>query len=246
MIHELLSQIDPPFTGEALFDHLSDIVFFIKNERGEYLVVNNTLVDRCGVQDKQQLIGRTAAEVLRPPLGASYAAQDLRVVQTGQPITSQLELHIYASGDVGWCLTTKLPLRQKKTGAVIGLVGVSQDLHLPDTATELYQNLLAAISHAETHLAKPPTVEELAEVAEMSPYQLNRRMRHVFGLTAGQWLLKLRIDRAQQTLRESDASIASVALSVGYADQSAFTRQFRRTTGMSPRDYQRMVKNAGE
>ncbi|WP_198001027.1 helix-turn-helix domain-containing protein [Gimesia fumaroli] len=56
----------------------------------------------------------------------------------------------------------------------------------------------------------------------------------------------LRIDRAQQTLRASDTSIASVALSVGYAGQSAFTRQFRRTTGMSPRDYQRMVKETGE
>lgn len=246
MIYELLSQVDPSFTGEELFDHLSDIVFFIKNERGEYLVVNNTLVDRCGVQDKRQLIGRTAAEVLRPPHGASFEAQDHRVVQTGQPIISQLELHFYAAGDVGWCLTTKLPLRKKKTREVIGLVGVSQDLHLPDMATETYQHLLAAISHAETHLAQPPAVNELANVAEMSHYQLNRRMRQVFGLTAGQWLLKLRIDRAQQTLRESDASIASVALSIGYADQSAFTRQFRRTTGMSPRDYQRMVKNAGE
>ncbi|WP_339733347.1 AraC family transcriptional regulator [uncultured Gimesia sp.] len=238
MIHEFLSQIDPPFTGEALFDHLSDIVFFIKNERGEYLVVNNTLVERCGVQDKRQLIGRTAAEVLRPPLGTSFEAQDHKVLQTGQSINSQLELHFYASGDVGWCLTTKLPLRQKKTGAVIGLVGVSQDLHLPDMATETYQHLAAAISYAEEHLAQPPSVEELADVAEMSPYQLNRRMRHVFGLTAGQWLLKLRIDRAQHTLNTTDASIASVALSVGYADQSAFTRQFRRTTGMSPRDYQ--------
>lgn len=239
MIYEMLSQLDPPFTGEELFDHLSDIVFFIKNERGEYLVVNNTLVDRCNVQDKRQLIGCTAAEVLPAPLGTSFVAQDLSVLQTGQPIVSQLELHIYASGDVGWCLTTKLPLRKRKTGTVVGLVGVSQDLHLPDMTTEAYQHLAAAISYAEEHLAKPPTVDELAEIAEMSHYQLNRRMRHVFGLTAGQWLLKLRIDRARQALRETEASIASIALSVGYSDQSAFTRQFRRTTGISPRDYQK-------
>lgn len=239
MIYEMLSQLDPPFTGEELFDHLSDIVFFIKNERGEYLVVNNTLVDRCGVQSKRQLIGRTATEVLPAPLGTSFEAQDLSVLQTGQPIVSQLELHIYASGDVGWCLTTKLPLRERKTGAVVGLVGVSQDLHLPDLAAEAYQQLAAVISYAEEHLSEPPTVNELADIAEMSQYQLNRRIRHVFGLTAGQWLLKLRIDRARQALRESDASIASIALSVGYSDQSAFTRQFRRTTGMSPRDFQK-------
>lgn len=246
MIHELLSQIDPPFTGEALFDHLSDIVFFIKNERGEYLVVNNTLVERCGAQHKHQLIGRTAAEVLKPPLGASYAAQDLKVVRTGESLISQLELHFYATGDVGWCLTTKLPLRKKKTGAVIGLVGVSQDLHRPDMSSQTYQHLAAAIRYAEAHLSEPPTVSELADVAEMSAYQLNRRMRHVFGLTAGQWLLQQRIDRAQQALRESETSIAAVALSVGYSDQSAFTRQFHRTTGVSPRDYRLMVQEAGE
>ncbi|MCH9655048.1 MAG: AraC family transcriptional regulator [Planctomycetes bacterium] len=239
MIHEFLSQLDPPFTGEALFDHLTDIVFFIKNERAEYLVVNETLVERCGVRDKGQLIGRTAAEVLRAPLGTSFEAQDQRVLQTGLPIVSQLELHIYASGDVGWCLTSKQPLRKRKTGKVVGLVGVSQDLHVPDLETEEYQHLAAAISYAEENLSAPPTVEELAEIAEMSHYQLNRRMRHVFGLTSGQWLLKLRIDRARQALRETDASIASVALSVGYSDQSAFTRQFRRTTGISPRDYQK-------
>ena len=86
MIHEFLSQLDPPFTGEALFDHLTDIVFFIKNERAEYLVVNETLVERCGVRDKGQLIGRTAAEVLRAPLGTSFEAQDQRVLQTGLPL----------------------------------------------------------------------------------------------------------------------------------------------------------------
>ena len=45
-IHEMLSQLDEPFTGESLFDHLPDIVFFIKNIHGQYVIVNNTLVER--------------------------------------------------------------------------------------------------------------------------------------------------------------------------------------------------------
>jgi AraC-like DNA-binding protein len=236
LIDEMLSQLEEPFTGEVLFDHLPGIVFFIKNSRGQYLVVNNTLVERCGLQEKSQLLGRTPAEVLRPPLGQSFEAQDQVVLQTGRPLLSQLELHVYPSREVGWCLTSKLPLR-KRGGSIAGLVGVSQDLRLPDVDTEDYQHISTAVAYAEANLSAPPTVVELAKIAEMSPYQLDRRMRRVFGLTTGQWLLKLRVDMAGRQLQTTDDSIAAIALQVGYSDQSAFTRQFRRATGLSPRDY---------
>ncbi|GAA4436684.1 AraC family transcriptional regulator [Bremerella cremea] len=235
-IEDILTQLDQPFTGEVLFDHLPDIVFFIKNTMGQYLVVNNTLVQRCGLKAKSDLLGKTPGEVLRPPLAQSFEDQDRKVLETGQPLIGQLELHFYASRDVGWCLTSKLPLRNK-AGEVVGLVGVSQDLRLPDLATDEYQHVINAINYAEANLENPPSVAQLAEIAEMSPYQLDRRMRRVFGLTTGQWLLKLRIDLAQRRLRMTDESISSIAMEAGYADQSAFTRQFRRATGMSPRDY---------
>lgn len=235
-IQEILGQLDKPFTGEELFDHLPDIVFFIKNTKGQYLVVNNTLVQRCGAHSKSDLLGRLPGEVLRPPLAQSFEDQDRKVLETGQPLVGQLELHFYATRDVGWCLTSKLPLRNKQ-GEVVGLVGVSQDLRLPDLSTDEYQHVIAAINFAEANLHDPPSVADLAEIAEMSAYQLDRRMRRVFGLTTGQWLLKLRIDLAQRRLRTSDESISSIAMQAGYSDQSAFTRQFRRATGMSPRDY---------
>ncbi|MEQ8854320.1 AraC family transcriptional regulator [Gimesia sp.] len=139
---------------------------------------------------------------------------------------------------MGWCLTTKLPLKNRR-GTVVGLVGVSQDLQLPDYATAEYQHVATAIQYAEQHLAEPPSIPELAAQAQMSRYQFDRRIRRVFGLNASQWLLKLRIDLAQQQLCETDAPISTIALNVGYADQSAFTRQFRKTTGMTPQDYRR-------
>ena len=38
---------------EALFDSLADVVFFIKDIEGRYVVVNETLLKRCGLADKQ-------------------------------------------------------------------------------------------------------------------------------------------------------------------------------------------------
>ncbi len=54
---ELFAQLGERFTGEAVFDCLPDLVFFIKNERGEYVVVNQTLVERCGKRKKSELSG---------------------------------------------------------------------------------------------------------------------------------------------------------------------------------------------
>ena len=236
MISEFLQQLNPPLTGEELFDHLADIVYFIKDANGKYLVVNETLVTRCGVANKQSLIGQTPAEVLRAPLGDRFASQDRDVLKSGKPLLSQLELHVHPTGEVGWCMTTKLPLRDQR-GKVVGLVGVSQDLRIPDIETEDYQQMASAIEFAEQNLSAPPSVDKLATIAHMSRYQLDRRMRRVFGLTTGQWLLKVRLDVAQRLLQETNLSISAVALEAGYSDQSAFTRQFRRATGLTPGEY---------
>ncbi|MFN3652033.1 MAG: helix-turn-helix domain-containing protein [Armatimonadota bacterium] len=237
-LHALFGRLREPFTGEPLFDHLPDIVYFIKNSRCQYVAANRTLVERCGLRDKSQLLGRTPSEVFRPPLGERFEAQDLRVLKTGRALIRQLELHLYPSHDVGWCLTSKLPLLAAD-GAPVGLVGVSQDLRLPDVSAQEFQNVLAAVSYAEEHLATPPTVGELAQIAGLSRFQLDRRMRRVFGLTPGQWLLKLRLDYAQRMLSETSEPIAGLALGAGYSDQSAFTRQFRQATGLSPREYRK-------
>jgi len=233
IVTEILEQLGQPFTAEALFDCLPDVVFFIKDAEGRYAAVNHTLVGRCGLRDKAQLIGHRPSEYQGALLGMNSEAQDKRVLTNGQAITKQLELHIYPNRKVGWCLTTKLPLFDAN-GRVAGLVGVSQDLRLPDMTTADYEQVAAAVRYAKNNIAVAPTVRMLANAASMSPYCLDRRMQRVFGLTTGQWMLKLRLDIARQQLIESDLPIAAVALNAGYSDQSAFTRQFSRATGLSP------------
>lgn len=233
IVTEILEQLGQPFTAEALFDSLPNVVFFIKDADGRYAAVNHTLVARCGLRDKAQLIGHTPSEHQGALLGVSHEAQDNRVLASGQAITKQLELHIYPNRNVGWCLTTKMPLFDAN-GIVIGLVGVSQDLRLPDMTTKDYEQVAAAVRYAKKNIASAPTVKMLAEVASMSPYRLDRRMQRVFGLTTGQWMLKLRLDNARQQLIETELPIVGVALNAGYSDQSAFTRQFCRATGLSP------------
>jgi AraC-like DNA-binding protein len=236
MIPQLLNALQTPFTGEALFDHLDSIVFFIKCDQGKYQVVNETFVRRCGRRSKKEIVGRFPSEVFGKHLGTSYEKQDAEIIVTGQPILSRLELHVFADHSAGWCLTHKLPLAGKN-GKSIGLVGVSQDLQLPRKETEDFAQVSKAVRHAETNLPAGPTVKQLAAISGLSVYQFDRRIKLVFGLNAGQWLLQLRLERAQKLLSQSDLSIATIAMDVGYADQSAFARQFRRATGLTPGQY---------
>jgi AraC-like DNA-binding protein len=234
-------QLAEPFTAESVFDQLPDIVFFIKDIEGRYICVNRTLAERCGLRDKAELIGKKPADVLGRTLGRAYEQQDRRVIKTGQRLVDQLELHLVRSRDVGWCVTTKIPLHAED-GSIVGLVGVSQDLRLPDITTDDFSHIAEAIRHAEKNLSERPTIRELARIAGMSVYQLDRRMQRVFGLTTGQWILKSRISHASALLVDTDKPIADVALQAGYADQSSFTRQFRRSTGLAPSEYRKLRK----
>ena len=233
---EFFAKLATPYTGEELFDCLTDIVYFVKNERAEYVVVNRTFMERCGAKEKRQIIGRTAEDLFPGPMGRSYREQDEALIRTGAAIVNQLELHLYPGRDTGWCLTNKLPLRGAG-GRVVGLVGSSQDLHPPEEEADGYEDVAKAVQFARNNLDQRPTLAALAAAAGMSDYQFDRRVRRLFRLTTGQMLLKLRIDAAAAQLRDNDGPVAQIALACGYSDQSAFTRQFRRTIGLTPLEY---------
>ena len=165
---ELFDQIQGPLVMEALFDCLTDVVFFIKNARGEYVVVNQTMVERCGRREKTEIIGRTADEVFPLPLGRGYRAQDEQVLRTGQPIRDQLELQLYASGGTGWCLTQKLPLAGRD-GRVVGLAGISKDLQAPSQTTQDYTPLAGAVRRIQEHFDHDRKVQDRAGIAGRSP-----------------------------------------------------------------------------
>lgn len=216
-----------------LFDVLPDAVFFIKDRQGRYTHVNFTFAKRLGLHHATEAIGRHPTELFPEPLGASYARQDGRVL-AGRTLDNHLEVHLFPSHSPGWCLTRKLPLRVGTE--IVGLVGISRDLRCPDARDPVYPKLLRAVEHLTAHFAEPVRVTSVAQVAGISVTQLERQFLRVFQLNPEQMLTTLRIDAAMRLLGGGD-SIASVGQACGYTDQSAFSRQFRKLTGLTPRQY---------
>jgi len=230
--------IADPFFAEALFDALPDVVFFVKDERARYVVVNQTLVQRCGQRHKSALIGRTPAEVFAHPFGQTYMAQDLAVLAGDSDIEDQLELHLYPNRDPGWCLTRKTALRDAE-GRIVGLTGVSRDLAMADKKNPAYRKVAAAVSLIHAQYGQPLHLPELARTANMSVAQIERYFLRIFHLTPRQMIIQTRVDAASRLLA-GDASVAQIAQACGYGDHSAFTRQFKATTGLTPSQYRQL------
>ncbi|MES2296002.1 MAG: AraC family transcriptional regulator [Pseudomonadota bacterium] len=230
---------------EYLFDTLSDVAFFIKDREGRYSSINHTMVRRCGLRSKADILGKTALEVFPARLAQSYMAQDRDVIDTGVAIRKHLELHVYPTRSRGWCLTHKTALRDAH-GHIIGLAGTSQDLGLPDDEHPVYRKIAGIAEHIRAHYQRPLCMLELAQDAGLSLSRVERLFQRVFHFTPRQLLLQSRLNAALVLLEaDGQTNIAQIAYACGYTDHSAFTRQFKAHTGMSPMQYRAHCRTRG-
>ncbi|MFZ6772830.1 helix-turn-helix domain-containing protein [Undibacterium sp. SXout7W] len=224
------------FFSEALFDAMPDIVFFVKDDQGKYIVVNQTLVRRCGLREKSALLGRTVAELFPGSMAAAYSAQDQSVLRGSCVIRNQLELHLYPNRTAGWCMTQKIPLYNHRQH-IIGVAGISRDLAAPDNHHPVYAKIAAAVAHLHQHVADQVSMATLVHLTGLSVSQLERYFQKIFSLTPRQMMMKIRLDAAAKLLAESADSITEIAQACGYQDHSAFSRVFKATVGMTPTQY---------
>ncbi len=78
------------------------------------------------------------------------------------------------------------------------------------------------------------TLDDLSREAGVHPVHLSRVFRKCLGVGIGEHVHRLRIRAACEQMLTPEISIAEISLASGYADQSHFTRAFRRATGMTP------------
>ena len=94
-----------------------------------------------------------------------------------------------------------------------------------------------AVARAEAYLRahwdRPVSLSELSRAAGLSQFHLHRSFSRSVGLPPHAFQLQLRVDRAK-TLLADGLDIAAVAQRTGFADQSHFTRIFRRSVGVTP------------
>jgi AraC family transcriptional regulator len=142
----------------------------------------------------------------------------------------------HTAGDVGIDeVARRLILRiVKLTG------GGKPDWH-DDASVFDRRTLLNLVAYVDQHLSIAPSLSDMAVLAGMSPSHFAKKFRNSTGLSLTRFINRRRILKSLDTLR-TDASLASVALDLGFSSQSHFTRIFSGLTGMTPAKYRKGVK----
>lgn len=220
---------------DQLFDHLPGVLFYVKDRNARYVMVNTTLLHQSGRATKREVFGFTSDDLFGFP-GSTTLTQDREVIATGKPVVDVLRLFFSADGNRQWCISSKFPLTDD-AGQVVGLVGVSRILSRPDEKHASYKRLLDFLRMLEAPHEPSLRVQDLARSVNLSMDTLGRLCREVFGLSPKQILMRMRLDRACRKLETSDDSITDIATECGYADHSAFSRQFKAATLCTPQQY---------
>jgi len=98
-----------------------------------------------------------------------------------------------------------------------------------------HTQLQQAIDYIHTYLNRDLSLAELASVVNISPTYFASLFKQTMGISPHQYVIQQRVERAKVMLMKTDLAIADIALQVGFSSQSHLTQQFKRLTGMTPK-----------
>jgi AraC-like DNA-binding protein/quercetin dioxygenase-like cupin family protein len=181
------------------------------------------LVDRSSIPDPRTLSGPSFANILS-------AAERPELCGTVQQIAQELE----SRGAL---------YQQVVRSLVLTLLTRLQRLRPPDPDTvsvELRahaQRLNPAIEYMSGHYGDEIDLPTLARSCSMSPRNFTRLFTRSFGRSPLRYLNDLRVSMACSRLHDKGISIGRIALECGFTTQTSFNRQFKASTGVTPRQW---------
>lgn len=93
------------------------------------------------------------------------------------------------------------------------------------------------IDFVESNMHRPITLNELADVAALSPYHFARSFKQSTGLTPLKYMAQRRAEAAKKLMRAGTMSLSMVAMTCGFSSQQHFSTAFRAVTGLSPTEF---------
>ena len=238
---DFFARIADPQAVRAIFEHLPGVFFFVKDAEGRHIAANSVTFERFGIKDERELIGAMDEKFFPPEVAKAYREDDQEVIRTGKPLINRLEVWYDEQRNLSWFLCTKLPVYDKR-GKVIGVMGITrrdeERLRHHDV-----REVTAAVQYARQHIDRAVTTAEMAKAAGVSERHLHRKLRETIGISPYELALRTRIQSAAEALAKTSTQIVEIAINHGFCDQSAFTQQFRKRTGMTPKQFR--LRNRG-
>ena len=101
-------------------------------------------------------------------------------------------------------------------------------------------NIRLVKKYVEEHFGEPLTLEEVSQIADLSPTYLSTLFKKDTGITFLEYLSKVRMDMAKKLLKETNDTVADICGKVGYSDVRYFTKSFTKYAGLKPKEYRKL------
>ncbi len=102
--------------------------------------------------------------------------------------------------------------------------------------------LKRVVDYVDAHLSRRLTLADMAEVAGLTRIYFAAQFRRTTGISPHGYLLRRRIERAQELMRDPSQPLVQIALSVGFSTQPHFTTVFKRLVGQTPYRWRQNVE----
>jgi sigma-B regulation protein RsbU (phosphoserine phosphatase) len=117
---------DERFLLRQLIDHIPVQIYF-KDLNSRFVMANKGTAEWQGFSDSAELIGKHDRDFFGEDHWKTAAADERRIIESGEPMTSQLEHEIWQDGEESWVVTSKFPWRDRH-GHIKGTFGISNDV----------------------------------------------------------------------------------------------------------------------
>ena len=103
--------------------------------------------------------------------------------------------------------------------------------------TVISKPIVLCMDYIYSHINRRITVEELAEHTDLSPSYLSRLFKKELNISVSDYILEMKIEKAQHLLKYSDYSLVEIANYLAFSSQSHFIQTFKKLIGVTPKKY---------
>ena len=221
-----------------IFDHLPNTYLFIKDASSRFVCCNENFAKLLDT-DVTSIKGKNDYDFWEKHMADLYVAED-REVLAGKSFTNVHWMVPDMKGIVSWVISNKIPLYDLN-GNISGICGLFRDLYKAGAESKKYFDLAEVVEYINRFYSRDISSQDLANIIGVSVSQLNRKFNKAMGMSPINYLISVRIEASKKMLLESTKNITEISFDCGFNNQTYFNRQFKRITGLSPRQFRRNI-----
>lgn len=217
----------------SIFDELPGFIYFVKDRDLRYVAYNQRL---CEIFESTDILGKRDDDFIPAHILKHIRTDDLRIIETGNPVINRVELVPRGSGFVDWSTTTKKPLLSQ-SGKICGIIGITRPFNQGTTSLAKNDELGSALQLLHQRYRENIAITDLAKKANLSLSSFLRKFKATFNMTPKSYLRHLRVQEASHLIIRTTQTFAEISHHCGFSDQAHFSREFSRILKEPPSAY---------